>query len=191
VVSLGRRGKGLAIRHAIATEPAEVLVFLDADGSHDPADIPRLLAPLRQGQADLVIASRVTGGSDELYCDPGHVVRALGTWMIQQTVNWWLDAQLTDIQNGFRAIRTSVARQLNLRQSGFCIEQEVAIRCLRAGHRVVNVPSHEARRDHGQSRLNLATTWFEFVSSLAGLLLDRSSDSRRSQPAPGSGRGTP
>ena len=54
VIRLGQRGKGLAIQRALREDLGELVVFIDADGSHRPADIPRLLAPLRAGQADLV-----------------------------------------------------------------------------------------------------------------------------------------
>jgi len=155
VACLGRRGKGLAVQYAIDTEDAEILVFIDADGSHCPADIPMLLDPIISGEAELVIACRFTGGSDELENDGGHFVRSLGTRALHALVNACLRVDLTDIQNGFRAIRTDVARDLDLREPGFCIEQEMAIKCLRKGYRVINVPSYEYRRLYGKSRLCL------------------------------------
>ena len=61
------RGKGAALRKGIQQARGDVLVFIDADGSHDPNDIPRLLAPIRAGEADHVSASRMLGGSYELH----------------------------------------------------------------------------------------------------------------------------
>jgi dolichol-phosphate mannosyltransferase len=155
VIRLGQRGKGLAIQRALREDLGELVVFIDADGSHRPADIPRLLAPLRAGQADLVIASRETGGSDELDAQPDHRWRSLGTRLIQRWVNSALEVELSDIQNGFRAARTEVIRDLPLSARGFCIEQEMALLSLRLGYRVSNVPSHEDRRQFGRSRLCL------------------------------------
>ncbi|MDO8589605.1 MAG: glycosyltransferase family 2 protein [Armatimonadota bacterium] len=155
VVSLERRGKGLATRHAIATADSEILVFIDADGSHCPKDIPALTEPIARGDADLVIGSRATGGSDELDRDHGHLLRALGSRAILMLVNAVFGTRLTDMQNGFRAVRTDVARDLGLREDGFCIEQEMVIRCLSKGYRVTNTPSHEYRRLYGKSRLRL------------------------------------
>src|SRR5271155_2182527 len=60
-------GKGDAIRVGLATARYPITVFIDADGSHEPKDIPLLVAPIAAGEADLVIASRMRGGSDELY----------------------------------------------------------------------------------------------------------------------------
>src|SRR3954454_16856152 len=61
------RGKGEALRRSFAEARHDVLVFIDAYGSHDPNDIPRLVEPILRGDAELVIASRTRGGSDELH----------------------------------------------------------------------------------------------------------------------------
>jgi len=179
VIHCRSRGLGRAIRQAIDSDLAEILVILDGDGSHHPEDIPDLLAPLLLGEADLVIADRVAGGSEELDGDWGHVPRAGGTWLLQALMNWRLGTRLNDIQNGFRAIRNPVARDLDLREDGFCICQEMAVRCLLRGYRVVNVPSYETRRRHGRSRLHLWAVWPRFVWTMARWLLARPGGARR------------
>ena len=62
-----RKGKGDALRRAIPLVTPEITVFLDADGSHDPEDIPLLVEPILAGEADHVTASRLRGGSSELH----------------------------------------------------------------------------------------------------------------------------
>jgi glycosyltransferase involved in cell wall biosynthesis len=170
VVHFPQKGKGRALQHSIATENAHILLFIDADGSHDPNDIPRLLEPLLRDEADLVIGSRITGGSDELE-HPGHFIRALGSSIIGKTINLRFGASLTDVQNGFRAIRTAVARDLDLREPRFCIEQEMAMQCLRRGYRVVNVPAHEYARKHGDSRIRVWVEWPKYVWNCLSLVL--------------------
>jgi radical SAM superfamily enzyme YgiQ (UPF0313 family) len=171
VIALGIRGKGLAIKWALANEIADSFVLVDADGSHAPDDVPQLLAPLLRDEADLVIGSRLAGGSDEFDSAWGHLPRLWGTRLIQAAVNWRFGTRLTDIQNGFRAISARLARQLPLRQAGFCIEQEMTLQALRAGHRVINVPSHEFCRRYGRSRLRLWAVWPSFAWTAVGLLL--------------------
>src|SRR5882672_4129878 len=61
------KGKGAALRQAAELASGDVLVFVDADGSHVPEDIPKLIGPLRSDHADLVIGSRLLGGSSELH----------------------------------------------------------------------------------------------------------------------------
>lgn len=179
VIALGIRGKGLAIKWALVNEAADFFVLADADGSHAPDDVPKLLAPLLRDEADLVIGSRLAGGSDEFDNAWGHLPRLWGTRLIQAAVNWRFGTRLTDIQNGFRAISARLARQLPLRQTGFCIEQEMTLQALRAGDRVINVPSHESCRRYGRSRLRLWAVWPSFVWTAAGLLL-----TPRRSPAP-------
>ncbi len=169
-VCVGRVGKGVAVRYAIATAEADVLVFIDGDGSHDPGDIPLLLEPIIRGEADLVIGSRLSGGSDELQDGRGHLIRALGTRALQALVNARFRTRLTDIQNGFRAVQTQVARNLGLGERGFCVDQEMSLRCLRKGYPVANVPSHEFHRRYGKSHLNLWTAWPRFVWNAIALL---------------------
>ncbi|MGI5818877.1 MAG: glycosyltransferase family 2 protein [Armatimonadota bacterium] len=163
---LSERGKGRAIRYAIDTEQADILVFIDADGSHDPADIPALVEPIVQGQADLVIGDRNAAGSEELHDSLDHVLRRLGSWVIRTVINLRFGVRLGDVQNGYRAIRADVARALGLEEDIFTIEQEMVMKALLRGYRVINVPSYEYRRKHGTSRLSALRYGWRYVWSL-------------------------
>ena len=149
------RGKGEAVRVGIHAALHPVLVFIDADGSHDPADIPKLLAPIHRGEADLVIGSRMLGGSDELFGSLPEVIRALGSMIISLCINYRYGVMLTDYQNGFRAIRTDVARSIGLTSDITTIEQEMAMKCMRHGFSVAECAAHEYRRRGGVSKINV------------------------------------
>jgi glycosyltransferase involved in cell wall biosynthesis len=149
------RGKGEAIRCAIPHLRTPVTVFLDADGSHDPEDIPLLVEPILSDRADHVAASRLRGGSSELHGGFDEFLRLAGSSFITACINWRFNCQLSDSQNGFRAIRTSVLRQLDLRENTTTIEQEMTIKTLRRGWRMTEVPSHEHRRTHGTSHIRV------------------------------------
>lgn len=155
VVADGGRGKGEAIRCAIPLITTPVAVFLDADGSHDPEDIPLLVAPILAGEADHVAASRLRGGSSELHGGFDEFLRLSGSSFITACINWRFKCQLSDSQNGFRAVRTSVLKQLDLREDSTTIEQEMTIKTLRRGWRMAEVPSHEHRRLHGSSHIRV------------------------------------
>jgi len=164
------KGKGLALRQAIADVNEEVVVFIDADCSHDPYDIPRVAEPLLADEADLVIASRLVGGSDEFHGDFDKFLRLFGSGIITLGINLRFDTQVTDSQNGFRGLRTEFARQLVLRERITTIEQEMLIKSLRAGGRVMEVPSHEYERLCGESVIELRRVWASYVFSwLKGL----------------------
>ena len=155
VLADGGRGKGDAIRRAIPLIRTPVTVFLDADGSHDPEDIPLLVEPILSDRADHVTASRLRGGSSELHGGFDEFFRLAGSSFITACINWRFNCQLSDSQNGFRAIRTSVLQQLALRENTTTIEQEMIMKTLRQGWRVAEVPSHEHRRTHGSSHIRV------------------------------------
>lgn len=131
VVLDGGKGKGDGIRTGIRKAKGDIIVFIDADGSHNPKDIPKLIKPIKNGEADLVVASRAKGGSDEVRLDLDGLFRQIGSEIAAILVNFRWRANLTDIQNGFRAIRRETALGLNLKSNGFEIEEEMIMRCLK------------------------------------------------------------
>jgi glycosyltransferase involved in cell wall biosynthesis len=162
VVSDHGKGKGDGVRVGIQEASGDILVFIDADGSHAPQDIPRLVQPILEGRADLVIGSRMTGGSDELHGDIYRFFRMTGSHIILVLINYRWNIRLTDVQNGFRAINTQVARKLNLKENSHSIEQEMVMKCAKQGYRLAEVPSHEFERKHGKSTINLKKAWLRF-----------------------------
>ncbi|HEX7136241.1 MAG TPA: glycosyltransferase family 2 protein [Vicinamibacterales bacterium] len=160
------RGKGEALRRSFEESRHEILVFIDADGSHDPRDIPRLVDPIRRGEAELVIASRTRGGSDELHGTAEQLMRYVGSQVIMLAINYRWRVRLTDSQNGFRALRRDVARALQLRSNLTTIEQEMLMRALKHGCRVVEVPSHEFERRWGVSKVRVWRLWWAYLWSV-------------------------
>jgi len=165
IVKDNGKGKGDAIRVGADAASYEITVFMDADHSHDPADIPRLVEPIKQGEADLVIGSRGKGGSDELHGDIEKLLRMVGSDLILIGINLRWKQNLTDSQNGFRAIRTEVIQSLGLKENITTIEQEMTMKCLKKGYVVSEVPAHEYERKYGQSTIKLRKVWFRYIYS--------------------------
>lgn len=163
VIFDGGMGKGDAVRTALRAASGEILVFIDADGSHVADDIPALLDPLLRGEADLVVGSRPRGGSDEMTGDVDRFVRWLGQQIIMLGINYRFNVRLTDSQNGFRAIRRNVAAAIDLRENITTIEQEMVMKVLKKGYRVAEIPSHEFERGAGRSKISLRRTWLRYV----------------------------
>jgi dolichol-phosphate hexosyltransferase len=170
-------GKGAALRLAVSRVDTPICVFVDADGSHDPIDIPLLVAPLKSGQADHVTGSRLLGGSDELHGGGDEFLRLAGSAFITYLINWRFRTCLSDSQNGFRAIRTDVFRSLDLRSRHTTIELEMIIATLGAGFRMAEVPTHERPRAAGFSKISLANpiTWVAYGWRLFEALCRRKS----------------
>jgi dolichol-phosphate mannosyltransferase len=159
-------GKGAAIRHGLQVASHPIVVFVDADGSHEPSDIARLVEPIRSNQAEIVIGSRMTGGSDELFSDAAEFVRLTGSMIINLVINYRWNVRLSDTQNGFRALVREVGSGLGLKEDSTTIEQEMVMKALAAGHRVVNVPSHEYRRRGGQSKVVVHRIWHKYLANV-------------------------
>jgi glycosyltransferase involved in cell wall biosynthesis len=165
VVLDGGRGKGQAIRQSLGETTSDIVVFIDADGSHDPKDIPALVAPIAAGAADLVIGSRGKGGSDELHGTLEQFIRYIGSQLIMLAINYRWNVRLTDSQNGFRAIRRDVAVALDMKSNLTTIEQEMLMLALKKGYRVDEIASHEYERRWGTSKVVVWKLWWAYIWS--------------------------
>jgi len=169
------RGKGSALSIAVGQVTTPICVFIDADGSHDPIDIPLLVAPIKRGQAEQVVGSRLLGGSDELHGGGDEFLRLTGSTFITYMINLRFGARLSDSQNGFRAIRTEVYKEIAPRSRHTTIEMELLMKTLALGYRVQEVPTHELPRAAGYSKISLAKpgTWFSYGFCLVSGLCTR------------------
>lgn len=159
------KGKGQAIRFTIEHIKSDITVFIDADGSHDPEDIPRLIEPILENKADHVTGSRLLGGSSELHGGFDEFFRLMGSSFITACINKRFDIRLSDSQNGFRAVKTSVLRDLELKENIFTIEQEMIIKTLKKGYKMAEVPTHEYVREFGNSHIRLTNVWYRYIYS--------------------------
>jgi len=107
-----QKGKGDALRVGVAHSTEDIIVFIDGDGSHNISDIPHLIKPIAEGRADLVVGSRILGGSDELHGTFNKFIRNTGTNFLAVLVNKKWKTELSDIENGFRAIRRRTFDQI-------------------------------------------------------------------------------
>ena len=178
-------GKGIALRLAVAQVTTPICVFIDADGSHDPIDIPMLVAPIKAGEAEHVGGSRLLGGSDELHGGGDEFLRLAGSAFITYLINRRFGTRLSDSQNGFRAIRTEVFRKLDLHARHTTIEMEMIMATLAAGYRIAEVPTHERPRVAGYSKIALSRprTWISYGwTLLAGLCRRRHAATPNTKP---------
>jgi dolichol-phosphate mannosyltransferase len=135
---------------------AELVFQMDADLSHDPADLPRLRAPLEAGTADLVLGSRyVPGGGTEGW---GPARRALSRWgsFYARTL---LGLPVRDLTGGFKGWRRealAAADPAAASSRGYSFQVETTLRAVRAGARVQEVPIRFTERRSGRSKMSLA-----------------------------------
>jgi len=150
VVHEPRRGYGHACRAGVDAAPhADVMVFLDGDGSMPVEEIPRLLAPIREGRADVVCGSRVARG--EAGSTPWH--QAMGNRVALALLRWLYGVQLTDL-GPYRAVRGSTLRTLDMPGSRFAWPAALLARGARRGARIVEVDVGYRRRAAGRSKVS-------------------------------------
>ncbi len=145
------------MQHAIGELCADVVFEMDADFSHDPADVPRLLAALESG-ADFVIGSRhVPGGSIPAEWSLTRKLNSAGgNWVARYVAGLY---GIRDCTAGFRAIRASILRQIDftaLRVKGYAFQVALLHQAVTLGALVKEVPVHFIDRKRGQSKLGLA-----------------------------------
>ncbi len=151
VVRENRRGYGQACLTGIAaSSDSAIVVFMDGDGSDDPAEIPLLLHPIRAGRADLVIGSRELGAPED-GAHPWHAV--LGTRLCVALMNLTIGTRATDL-GPFRAITTAALARIGMRDTTFGWTTEMQIKAHRAGLRTVEIPVNYRRRRGGESKIS-------------------------------------
>jgi len=138
-------GNGAAIKTGARQATGEILVFLDADGQHDPADIPRLLAKLDEGY-DMAVGARD-------HTSQASLGRNLANRIYNRIASWMTNHRIADLTSGFRAVRADKFREfLYLLPNGFSYPTTITMAFFRAGYPVAYVPITAARRQ-GKSHL--------------------------------------
>ncbi len=130
------RGKGAALRTAFQHAQGEVVLIQDADLEYDPADYPKLLAPLERGEADVVYGSRFLANARQ---DPSRLHR-LGNWLLTKASNLTTGQHLTDMETCYKVFRRQVIDRVDLEQDRFGFEPELTAKISRLGYRIQEVP---------------------------------------------------
>lgn len=191
LVRQGGRGKGDALACGFEAATGDVIVTLDADGSTDPAEIPRFVHALVSG-ADYAKGCRFIrgGGSTDITR-----LRHAGNWALTRLVNVLFGTRYSDLCYGYNAFWAYLKDGLAAGATGFEIETAINVRVAKAGLKVVEVPSVEGPRLHGLGNLKTFSdgwrvlrtilrerfTRERFERELPGVLRARALDAARSR----------
>ncbi|MDM1302869.1 glycosyltransferase family 2 protein [Acinetobacter indicus] len=133
------KGNGAAIKTGARTATGDIIVFMDADGQHDPQDIPRLIEKIEQGY-DLVVGARQKGSQ-------ASVSRGIANTLYNNLATYMTEQKVEDLTSGFRAVRADKFREfLYLLPNGFSYPTTSTMAFFRAGYSVKYIPIHAAKR---------------------------------------------
>src|SRR5690554_38661 len=149
------KGNGAAIKSGARAATGDVIVFMDADGQHDPADIPRLLSKLEEGH-DMVVGARQKGSQ-------ASVGRGIANKLYNGLATYMTGHKIEDLTSGFRAVRADKFREfLYLLPNGFSYPTTSTMAFFRSGYSVAYEPIHAAQRI-GKSHINLLRDGTRFL----------------------------
>lgn len=148
-------GNGAAVKSGARAATGDLIVFMDADGQHDPPDIPRLLAALDEGH-DMVVGARNRRGQ-------ANAGRALANGFYNRFASWMTGYRIEDLTSGFRIARAAKFREfLSLLPNGFSYPSTSTIAFIRSGYPVGYVPIAVAKRE-GKSHIRPIRDGFRFL----------------------------
>ena len=153
-------GKGAAIRAAIPHIDGDIAVIQDADMEYDPADVPALIEPIERGVADVVYGSRLSGGRPQRAYLFWHLV---GNRFLSLVTGLLYNTTLADMETGYKAFRSEVLLDLDLRQNDFSIEPEITAKVCKRKLRVYQLPIAYYGRTYAEGK---KITWRDGFKAL-------------------------
>ncbi|MBI2061808.1 MAG: glycosyltransferase family 2 protein [Nitrospirae bacterium] len=153
------RGKGAAVRTAIAESKGHIVIILDADLEYDPAEIPKLIAPILDGKADVVYGNRFHGGPQRVVYFWHYLGNRLLTFLADVLTN----TNLRDMETGYKAFRGELLRGLRLRSDTFAFEPEVTMKVAKRRCRMYEIPISYYGRTYAEGK---KITWKDGVIHL-------------------------
>ena len=154
-------GKGAAIRTGLSQVSSDAVIIQDADLEYHPEDYPSALRLIEQGYADAVYGSRFLG--------PHRVFmywHYLGNRFLTTLCNVLTGGILSDMETGFKVVRTDVLRSLEIQSFSFDFEVEVTVKLFRHGYRVYEIPITYTGRTYGEGK---KITWVDGLKALWAL----------------------
>jgi glycosyltransferase involved in cell wall biosynthesis len=153
-------GKGAAIRSGLAAVTGDIVLIQDADLEYDPAEYPKLIAPILEGKADVVFGSRFMGEGPHRVHMFWHYV---GNKLLTVLSNMFTNLNLTDMETCYKVFRAEVIKSITIEQNGFGLEPELTAKVAKLHCRVYEVGIAYYGRSYGEGK---KINWKDGVKAL-------------------------
>jgi glycosyltransferase involved in cell wall biosynthesis len=153
-------GKGAAIRSGLGAVTGDIVLIQDADLEYDPAEYPKLIAPILEGKADVVFGSRFMGEGPHRVHMFWHYV---GNKLLTVLSNMCTNLNLTDMETCYKVFRAEVIKSITIEQNGFGIEPELTAKVAKLHCRVYEVGISYYGRTYGEGK---KITWKDGIKAL-------------------------
>lgn len=164
-----RPGKGNAVRRGFTSVDADIYVLADADSTYPADDLPKLMAPVLAGDADMVVGDRHVGG--HYASENKRAFHGFGNRLVRDLVNRLFHAKLSDILSGYRVFSRRFVKTYPVLVEGFEIETDVTLHALDKRMPIVELPVEYRDRPEGSdSKLSTFRDGIKVLSTLANIL---------------------
>ena len=169
VMSEPRQGKGFVVQSMFRRVDADVYVMVDGDGTYPASEVARLIDPILNDEADMVVGSRLHAGTSSEF-------RSINRWanrLVLAVLNSMFRVKLTDILSGYRAFNRKFVKTLPVFGGGFEIETELTIKAVARGYRIAEIPTALTSRPAGShSKIKFFRDGFLILNTILALFRD-------------------
>ncbi len=169
VINEPRQGKGNAIRSAFRKIEADIYILADADMTYPAEMVSKLMQPILDGRADMVVGDRHTYGDYEK--ENKRRFHGVGNWLVRLLVNGLFKASLVDIMSGYRVFNRNFIKLYPILVEGFEIETDMTLHALDKRFQIVEIPIQYKDRPQGSfSKLNTIADGLKVISTICNIL---------------------
>lgn len=164
-----RQGKGYVVQSMFRQVDADIYIMVDGDGTYPPAEVHRLIEPVRADEADMVVGSRLHDESSSQFKS----LNRMGNKMFLSVLNSVFKVRITDMLSGYRVFNRRFVKGVPLFGGGFETETELTIKALERGYRVVEVPVDLTTRPEGSfSKIRIVHDGLRILNTILALFRD-------------------
>ena len=164
-----RQGKGFVVQAMFCQVDADVYVMVDGDATYPALDVHKLIQPILDGHADMVVGSRLMEDSESEF----RLLNKVGNGFFLKAINFIFKVKLSDVLTGYRAFNREFVKNIPVFGGGFETEVELTIKALARGYRITEVPVRLIRRPEGSfSKIRIVQDGFVILNTILTLFRD-------------------